>query len=56
MRRVLQRNSLIPSRRSRLGVPAWRRFERYAHNDLWQIDGIQVASPKDLQFWAPHHS
>jgi hypothetical protein len=23
-------------------VPAWRRFERYAPNDLWQIDGTQV--------------
>jgi transposase InsO family protein len=41
--RVLQRNSLITPRAQRRAVPAWRRFERYAPNDLWQIDGTQVA-------------
>jgi transposase-like protein len=37
--RVLQRNSLITPRTQSRAVPAWRRFERYAPNDLWQIDG-----------------
>ena len=40
---VLQRYSLIPPRRQRRAVSAWRRFERYAPNDLWQIDGTQLA-------------
>jgi transposase InsO family protein len=40
--RVLQRNSLVTPHTARRTVPAWRRFERYAPNDLWQIDGTQV--------------
>ena len=30
-------------RTPRRTLPAWRRFERYAPNDLWQIDDTQVA-------------
>ena len=33
--RVLQRNSLITPRTKRRSVPEWRRFERFAPNDLW---------------------
>lgn len=33
---------MITPRAQRRAVPAWRRFERYAPNDLWQIDGTQV--------------
>jgi len=33
--RVLQRNSLITLRTKRRSVPEWRRFERFAPNDLW---------------------
>jgi transposase InsO family protein len=40
--RVLQRHSLVAPRTQRRTVPQWRRFERYAPNDLWQIDGTQV--------------
>jgi transposase InsO family protein len=40
--RVLQRHSLVAPRTQRRAVPQWRRFERYAPNDLWQIDGTQV--------------
>jgi transposase InsO family protein len=49
--RVLQRNALIPPRRSRRAVSAWRRFERYAPNDLWQIDGTQVALADGSLAW-----
>jgi transposase InsO family protein len=49
--RVLQRHSLIPPRRQRRAVPAWRRFERYAPNDLWQIDGTQVALADGSLAW-----
>jgi transposase InsO family protein len=49
--RVLQRNSLITPRSQRRTVPAWRRFERYAPNDLWQIDGTQVALSDGSLAW-----
>lgn len=49
--RVLQRNSLITPRSQRRTVPAWRRFERYAPNDLWQIDGTQVALSDESLAW-----
>ena len=49
--RVLQRYSLIPPQRQRRAVPAWRRFERYAPNDLWQIDGTQVALADGSLAW-----
>jgi transposase InsO family protein len=49
--RVLQRNSLITPRAQRRAVPAWRRFERYAPNDLWQIDGTQVALTDGSPAW-----
>ena len=49
--RVLQRNSLIPPQRSRRAVPAWRRFERYAPNDLRQIDGTQVTLGDGSLVW-----
>lgn len=49
--RVLQRNSLIQPRPRRRAVPAWRRFERYAPNDLWQIDGTQVALVDGSPAW-----
>ncbi len=48
---VLQRNSLIPPRAQRRAVPAWRRFERYAPNDLWQIDGTQIALSDGSAAW-----
>jgi transposase InsO family protein len=51
MHHVLQRNSWIPSRRSRRAKPAWRRFLRYAPNDLWQIDGTQVALADGSAVW-----
>lgn len=49
--RVLQRNSLITPRERRRAVPAWRRFERYAPNDLWQIDGTQVELDDSSKAW-----
>ena len=49
--RVLQRNSLITPRAQRRAAPAWRRFERYAPNDLWQIDGTQVALTDGSPAW-----
>src|ERR1700712_3233977 len=49
--RVSQRNSLITPRERRRAVPAWRRFERYAPNDLWQIDGTQVELADDSKAW-----
>jgi transposase InsO family protein len=49
--RVLQRNSLITPRAQRRAVPAWRRFERYAPNDLWQIDGTQVTLTDGSVAW-----
>jgi transposase InsO family protein len=30
---------------------SWRRFERYAPNDLWQIDGTQVALADGSAGW-----
>jgi transposase InsO family protein len=30
---------------------AWRRFERYAPNDLWQIDGTQVQLADGSSVW-----
>lgn len=48
--RVLQRHSLIvpqPRRNPR----TWRRFERHAPNDLWQIDGTQVALADNSKAW-----
>jgi len=29
----------------------WRRFERYASNDLWQIDGAQVILADESLGW-----
>lgn len=49
--RVLQRNSLITSRAQRRAVPGWRRFERNAPNDLWQIDGTQVTLSDGSVAW-----
>ena len=49
--RVLQRNSLVEPRERRWAVPAWRRFERYAPNDLWQIDGTQVELSDRSKSW-----
>ncbi|BBY65495.1 hypothetical protein MHEL_37380 [Mycolicibacterium helvum] len=49
--RVLQRNSLVTPRERRRAVPTWRRFERYAPNDLWQIDGTQVQLSDGSKAW-----
>ena len=32
-------------------MPQWRRFERYAPNDLWQIDGTQVLLADESLAW-----
>ena len=48
---MLPRNSLITPRAQRRAVPAWRRFERYAPHDLWQIDGTQVALTDGSVAW-----
>jgi transposase InsO family protein len=49
--RVLQRYSLVAPRTLRRAIPQWRRFERYAPNDLWQIDGTQVALADGSAGW-----
>lgn len=49
--RVLQRNSLIAPRAQHRAVPVWRRFERYALNDMWHIDGTQVVLTVGRQAW-----
>lgn len=49
--RILQRNSLITPRDRRRAAPTWRRFERYAPNDLWQIDGTQVELDDSSKAW-----
>jgi transposase InsO family protein len=48
--RVLQRNGLVTPQTQRK-PRTWRRFERYAPNDLWQIDGTQVALADGSKAW-----
>ncbi|MDJ0441441.1 DDE-type integrase/transposase/recombinase [Rhodococcus qingshengii] len=48
--RVLQRNGLV-SASPRRSPRTWRRFERYAPNDLWQIDGTQVELGDGSKAW-----
>ena len=38
-------------RTQRRAVPQWRRLERYAPNDLWQIDGTQVLLADESPAW-----
>jgi transposase-like protein len=49
--RVLQRNSLITPRAKRHAIPERRRFERYAPNDMSQIDGTQVVLTDGSAAW-----
>ena len=48
--RILQRHGMVtaPIRRS---PRTWRRFERFAPNDLWQIDGTQVELVDASKAW-----
>ncbi|MDV2476188.1 transposase [Rhodococcus zopfii] len=48
--RILQRHGLVTPRTQRT-PRTWRRFERYAPNDLWQIDGTQVALADGSKAW-----
>lgn len=48
--RVLVRHSLVHPHRTR-APKAWKRFERQAPNDLWQIDGTQVALTDGSKAW-----
>ncbi|WP_169592666.1 IS481 family transposase [Antrihabitans stalactiti] len=48
--RILQRHGMVtaPIRRA---PRTWRRFERFAPNDLWQIDGTQVELVDASKAW-----
>ena len=48
--RILQRHGPVTPRTQRT-PRTWRRFERYAPNDLWQIDGTQVALADGSKAW-----
>lgn len=48
--RVLQRHGLIVAQQHR-APKEWKRFERHAPNDLWQIDGTMVALADGSKVW-----
>lgn len=48
--RVLKRHGLVTPQENRT-PKAWKRFERQAPNDLWQIDGTQVALVDGSKAW-----
>ena len=48
--RVLSRHGLVNRQKQRT-PKAWKRFERHAPNDLWQIDGTQVALADGSKAW-----
>lgn len=48
--RVLQRHGLVVAQHHR-APQKWKRFERHAPNDLWQIDGTQVALVDGSKAW-----
>ncbi|MDJ0337581.1 DDE-type integrase/transposase/recombinase [Cryobacterium sp. PH31-O1] len=48
--RVLQRHGLVVAQEHR-APKEWKRFERHAPNDLWQIDGTMVALADGSKAW-----
>lgn len=48
--RVLKRHGLVNTQSARK-PQQWKRFERIAPNDLWQIDGTQVALSDGSKAW-----
>ena len=48
--RVLQRHGLVLAQQHR-APKEWKRFERQAPNDLWQIDGTMVALADGSKAW-----
>jgi transposase InsO family protein len=48
--RVLQRHGLVVAQEHR-APKKWKRFERHAPNDLWQIDGTMVALADGSKAW-----